>query len=176
MDKIRLKNNLQLVVSKACVDDAENIIRFLNEIGGDTDFLTFGLNQFPLSVVEEKKMIDDSINSNKFLIAVGKIDQTIVSQLFLDRSNNPRLLHIGSFGVSVRKKYWRNSIGKHMILFAINWAKISGITKLNLEVRTDHYHAINLYKKLGFHIEGKITRAVKVNEIYFDNYLMGMEI
>jgi RimJ/RimL family protein N-acetyltransferase len=176
MEKIRLKNNLELVISKACVDDAESIIRFLNEIGGETDFLTFGLNEFPLSLVEEQKMISDGLNSNKFLIVVGKVDQKIVSQLFLDRSNNARLSHIGNLGVSVSKGYWRNSIGKHMILFSINWAKLSGITKLNLDVRTDHYHAINLYKKLGFHIEGQVTRAVKIDDVYFDNYQMGMEI
>ncbi len=176
MEKVRLKNKLELVISKACVDDAENIVQFLNQIGGETDFLTFGLNEFPLSISEEKKMISTSTSSNQFLLAVGKINHVIVSQLFLDRSNQSRLSHIGHLAVSVRKQYWQQGIGKHMILFAINWAKLSGITKLNLDVRTDHNDAIKLYKNLGFHIEGQVSRAIKINNVYFNNYQMGMNI
>ncbi len=173
---ICLKNKLELMISKASLNDAENIVPFLNQIGGETDFLTFGLNEFPLSISEEKEMIATCINSNQYLIAVGKIDQAIVSQLFIDRSNQPRLSHIGHLGVSVSKQYWQQGIGKHMILFALDWAKLSGVTKLNLDVRTDHHAALNLYKNLGFHIEGHISRAIKINETYFDNYQMGMNI
>ena len=107
---------------------------------------------------------------------VGKINGEIVSQLFLERSNNVRLTHIGTLGVTVAKQYWRRSIGKKMILAAIDWAKSNHLTKLQLYVRTDNLGAIDLYKKLGFYTEGTITRAIKIENQYFDNYLMGLHL
>jgi len=63
-----------------------------------------------------------------------------------------------------------------MMLTAIEWAKHNSITKLQLQVRTDNDRAVQLYQKLGFSIEGKITQAMKINHIYFDDYIMGQEL
>ena len=63
-----------------------------------------------------------------------------------------------------------------MILAAIDWAKSNHLTKLQLYVRTDNLGAIDLYKKLGFYTEGTITRAIKIENQYFDNYLMGLHL
>lgn len=157
------------------MDDAVDIVRFLNVIGGETDFLTFGLNNFPLSVQEEKNIITDCGGDGQSLMLVGKIDNKIVSQLFLERSTMARLSHVGIIGITVARDHWRKSIGNKMMLSALEWAISTNITKLQLNVRCDNEQAIQLYKKLGFHIEGTVTRAVRIGDAYFDNYLMGLE-
>ena len=172
---MELDKHRKLIISKASVDDAFDIVRFLNVIGGETDFLTFGLNGFPLSIQEEKNIISECGGDGQSLMLVGKIDNEIVSQLFLERSPMVRLSHIGTIGVTVARAHWRKSIGKKMMLSALEWAISTNITKLQLAVRSDNEHAIQLYKKLGFHIEGTVTRAVRIGETYFDNYLMGLE-
>lgn len=48
--EILLDNNERLIISKACNNDAANIIAFLNRVGGETDFLAFGLGEFDVSV------------------------------------------------------------------------------------------------------------------------------
>lgn len=50
------------------------------------------------------------------------------------------------------------------------------MAKLQLQVRTDNTHAVQLYKKLGFVVEGTITRSLKIKAVYFDEYLMGLEL
>lgn len=173
-DRFLLKNKKECVISKASVDDAAQLVSFLNKVGGETDNLTFGLNEFHLSICEERAFISKCLESNQYVMLVGKIRGMIVSQLFLDRSNNPRLAHIGDVAISVEKKYWGNSIGAHMMNSVIDWAKLNGITKLQLHVRTDNDAAIHLYKTLGFYKEGVIKRAIRINDIYFDNYIMGL--
>ena len=59
---------------------------------------------------------------------------------------------------------------------AIIWATNNNITKIQLLVCTENTVAIHLYIKLGFCIEGLITRAIRVNKIYFDHYIMGLHI
>ena len=172
--QIKLKNDNILEIAKPSIEDAQKIVSFLNSVGGESDFLTFGLNEFPLSIQEEKTSIVESLKSNQTLMLLGKINQEIVSQLYVDRTNNNRLSHIGEVAVSVKKVFWGYSIGAHMMSTAILWAKENGINKLHLHVRVDNDPAIHLYKKLGFVIEGQISKAVKIKDVYFDNYVMGL--
>ncbi len=174
LKNIKLDDGIDLVISRPLPDKAKKIVDFLNEVGGETDFLTYGLGEFPFSVEEEKIIISECIESDFCLMIIAEIENEIASQLFLQRSNRSRLAHIGDIGITVSKKYWGNSIGKHMILTAIEWARQKGIAKLQLQVRSDNDRAIGLYKRLGFNIEGLIGRAIKLNGNYFDDYIMGL--
>ncbi|WP_028389483.1 GNAT family N-acetyltransferase [Legionella fairfieldensis] len=165
-----------LTIKKAEPEDAQEIIDFLNSIGGETDFLTFGQNEFPVSLKEEIDIINECLKKENSLMLVGKINQMIVSQLFLDVSNASRLDHIGHLGLSVKKSHWGQSIGKKMLVEAIGWAKKKNLVKIQLQVRTDNFSAINLYKKFNFVIEGTITQALKINNKFYDDFLMGLNL
>lgn len=171
---IPLMPHTNLTISQPVSDDAESIIVFLNKVGGETDFLTFGLNTFPFSLEEEKKMITECRTPGSSLMLIGTIENEIVSHLFLQRSHNPRLSHIGDIGITVSKQHWGKSIGRHMMLTAIEWALHAHITRLQLQVRTDNERAIKLYKTLGFTREGLIKRSMCIDGIYFDDYIMGL--
>lgn len=173
---VDLTDNIKLEISRASVEDAQAIIHFLNKVGGETDFLTFGENEFPFSLADEQTIIAECLELNFCLMLVGKIGDHIVSQLFLSRSCKPRLAHIGDVGISVSKQYWGKSIGRHMMLAAIEWARCNSVTKLQLQVRTDNERAVQLYKKMGFAIEGTIARAMQINNRYFDDYVMGLQL
>jgi RimJ/RimL family protein N-acetyltransferase len=77
--------------------------------------------------------------------------------------------------MGVLKAYWGLGIAKELLKAAIDWAASSGaVSKINLLVRTDNTPAINLYKNLGFVIEGKLTRDFKINGVYYESYYMGL--
>lgn len=60
-------------------------------------------------------------------------------------------------------------VGKTLLTEAINKAKeIDGIEKVNLTVVTSNQKAKNLYKNLGFKVFGLEKRALKVNDVYYD--------
>lgn len=166
----------ELIISKPSVEDAADIVDFLNRVAGETDFLTFGLNEFPLSVAEEKASILACQEQNASLMLIGRLHGHIVTQLFIERSSKPRLMHIGDVGIAVSKDHWGKSIGKQMMVAAIALAQQSAITKLQLQVRVDNVRAVQLYEKLGFTIEGTIKRAMKIGELYFDDYIMGLAL
>jgi ribosomal protein S18 acetylase RimI-like enzyme len=49
-----------------------------------------------------------------------------------------------------------------------------GLRKLNLRVRADNRHAIQLYRALGFSREGLSPRALCVHGGFFAEVLMGL--
>lgn len=163
-------------IEEARPEDAEKIIAFLNQVGGETDFLTFGLDGFPISKEEEIIIIKKCLNLSSSLMLIGKIDYQIVSQLFIEVSPQPRLAHIGHLGLSVNKDNWGKSIGSRMLTEAIYWAKKRKLAKLQLQVRTDNISAIHLYTKFNFTIEGKIAHSLKIDHILYDDFLMGLNL
>jgi len=168
---------VKIIIRKAVKSDAEQLIRYLNIIGGESDFLTFGTGQFERTVEQEEYYIQDISNKKNALCIVAEINEKIVGNLNFSGGPRERTAHTGEFGISVLKEYWGNGIGEELIKYLINWSKESGIIrKLNLRVRTDNTRGISLYKKFGFIEEGIIKRDFLINGQFYDSLKMGLEI
>ena len=57
IDKVELKNGSQLIFREATVDDANDIIEYLNIVGGESNNLLFGEGEFKLTIEQEKTYI-----------------------------------------------------------------------------------------------------------------------
>ncbi|MEA4960851.1 hypothetical protein [Lutispora sp.] len=55
LNEISLKNGEKLILRKPKVEDAENMIKYLNLVGGESDNLLFGKDEFRLTVEQEKE-------------------------------------------------------------------------------------------------------------------------
>ncbi|GAA0116092.1 GNAT family N-acetyltransferase [Clostridium senegalense] len=110
-------------------------------------------------------MIVGEIQENDILKVVG------VASLFVNKSN--RVRHSASIGIMIRREYQGKGIGRalmeNLIDLADNWLML---VRLELGVFTDNEKAINLYKALGFEIEGKRKYALIKNGKYEDEYIM----
>ncbi len=174
-NKVRLKNGLELTISKAKKEDAADIIEYLKLIGGESDNLLFGANEFDMSVADEENMIENFSKSTTSAILVGKINGEIVSITTLMSPRRERIAHQSEIAISVKKKYWNNGIATHMMNKAISFAKQNGVTTLiHLRVKEDNTNAIYLYEKLGFERIGVYKKFFKIEDKYYDNVLMNL--
>jgi RimJ/RimL family protein N-acetyltransferase len=74
----------------------------------------------------------------------------------------------------VRQAYAGKGVGRALLELLIAWAEGSGvIRKLDLKVRADNLNAIRLYERLGWKIEGVVTRDLCVDGVYHDALYMG---
>jgi RimJ/RimL family protein N-acetyltransferase len=166
-----------LIIREAVPEDARRVLTFAEATSRESDFLSFGPGEFGYNEAQERAFIHDCESSSTRLFILGEIDDTLVSVLTFATGDRPRNRHTGEFGVSVRRNAWGRKVGSLMIDALIAWAQSGGvITKINLRVRTDHTRAIALYKRKGFAVEGTLTRAVRINGEYFDQFWMGLEL
>lgn len=176
MKEINVKDK-KVIIRKANKSDAKGLIDYLNTIGGESDFLTFGQGQFDKSIEEEKAFIENALKKDNALFIVAEINGKIVGNLNFSGGPRERTAHTGEFGVSVLKAYWGKGIGEELMKYLINWSKRSGIIKkINLRARLDNTPGIQLYKKLGFREEGVVKRDFLINGQFYDSLLMGMMI
>ncbi|WP_427339831.1 GNAT family N-acetyltransferase [Caloranaerobacter sp. DY30410] len=177
MKEYILSNGKKVVIRKAEKKDAEELIKFINVISYESDFLTFEPGELKLTKELEESIIEEYYNSDNKLFLVAEIEGEIIGNLSFKGGSRQRLKHTGEFGISVKKEYWNMGIASQLIKELIEWAKANKIIKkINLKVREDNERAINLYRKFGFIEEGKISKEFYVNGKYYSTILMGLEI
>jgi len=82
--------------------------------------------------------------------------------------------HCGVLGMGVLPTYRHKGIGTKLVHAALQKAKAYGLYRVELEVFEDNLAAIELYKKVGFNVEGKKVAAVRIDDRYVDALLMAL--
>ena len=172
-----LNNGKKLYIRQAKPEDAKKMIDYLNLVGGESNNLMFGKDEFLLSQEQEEKYImeiNKTINSKIF---VGLIDNEIISVSQIIGENRNRISHNSSLSISVKKEYWGIGIGTLMLSEVIKFAKSTKIiSNIHLTVNSTNDRAISLYKKFGFEIIGEHKNYTKIDNHYYNEKLMDLSL
>lgn len=160
-------NNLSIV--KASEEDAEAIIKYLNIVGGESNNLLFGENEFYMTIEEERNIIRNLNSSLSSIMLLGKDNGNIVSIGTLSSFGRRRISHRGELALSVKKDYWNKGVGSAMLKELIQFAKEDAkLSVIQLTVKVDNESAIHVYKKLGFKQIGYYEKFFYIDGKYFD--------
>jgi RimJ/RimL family protein N-acetyltransferase len=169
------KRGDRVLIREAVPDDAPQLIEYLNRVGGESDFLTFGADEFELSEAEEADFLRRCREDAGQVYFVAVVDDRIVGTLHFASGRRKRMSHSGEFGMSVGREQWGQGIGSLLLDALIEWAEAGGaVTKINLRVRSDNVRAIALYERKGFEREGLLRRGMRVDDVYYDLLAMGL--
>ena len=170
-----MKNGMELSISKAVKDDARLLIEYLNTVGGESDNLLFGKNEFHMSVEDEEKYIENISDSIDTALFVGKINGVVVCVGSISSPNRERISHQSDIAISVKKVYWNIGVGTELMKTLIDFAKTNGKTEIvHLGVKADNLNAIKLYKKFGFEEIGIYKKFFKIDGLFYDEVLMNL--
>ena len=84
--------------------------------------------------------------------------------------------HMGMVFCTVDPAYWRRGIGTALLEAAADWARDSGVKKLELHVFPYNTGAIKLYERFGFTKEGYRHAHYKRGDEYVDAILMAYDV
>ncbi len=175
MREIILKNKVKAIIREAKVEDAKNIISYLNKIGGESDFLTFGKNEFNMSLEAEENYIKSQYYMDNSIMIITTINNKVVSIGSISSNSKNRTKHVATLGISVLKEYWGLGIANNVMNYLIDFAKSNNITKkLTLLVREDNCKAIQLYEKYNFEKEGLLKNDICINNNFYNTISMGL--
>jgi len=101
---------------------------------------------------------------------VALVDGVVVGWCDISSVDRQVTAHTGCLGIGIIDGYRGMGIGKALMLAAIQKAKEKGLTRIELTVREHNTRAIELYKSLGFEIEGLHSNAVRIG-MQYENYI-----
>lgn len=164
--------NNKYIIREAAPDDAEKMISYLNRVGGESDNLLHGENEFKVPVEGVKRKLSISKDSENSVVLMALDNEEIIARAELEGYYPARIRHRAKFSISVRKDYWNQGIGSEMIKRIFEQAEKMKLKVIELEVISDNVRAINLYHKMGFTDIGIYKDFFCVNGIFKDAVVM----
>jgi RimJ/RimL family protein N-acetyltransferase len=157
----------------ARIDDAQAVLNYLDQVGKESDNLSFGEEGIGYTLEEEMAAIEKSLNSQTDAMILALDQDRIVSIGSLHGNKRMRTQHFATLGISVLESHWNLGIGNAMMKRLMDFAQQSTILELvRLDVRTDNKVAIKLYEKFGFEKYGQFKEEMKIDNAYISIDLM----
>ena len=165
----------ELLIREAEVEDAAELVTFLNRVSLETDFTSLDREGILLTDTEMELFLDKQAHSENQITLLALLNDEIAGLVNVTADQRKRVRHIGDLFIVIGKKYWNNGLGSLLLEEVVEWAQASGILRrLQLTVQTRNQAAVHLYQKNGFVIEGRQERGAYIGEGEFiDVYLMG---
>jgi RimJ/RimL family protein N-acetyltransferase len=157
------RSGQEFVVRSAQPEDAAALLVYIRAVAGETEFFVLEPDEFPATEEEERKWIQDHLDSPGKLLLLAETAGAIIGNVSFENGPQRRITHRGSLGISVVREWRGQGVGTALLRTLLEWAEASPlIEKVGLEVFATNREAIRLYKGLGFVGEGRRLRDIKL--------------
>ena len=127
-------------------------------------------------VGDERRYLRAVRRSSHAAVYVVENEHGIVGRLSLARDSHPASAHVADLGLMVAARHRRRGIGRALLEQAVEWARESGVEKLELHVFPHNEPAIRLYEEFGFEREGYRKAHYRRAGVYVDAILMAYRL
>jgi RimJ/RimL family protein N-acetyltransferase len=146
---------LEFKVRPADPSDAEALTRLAEAVSGEPEGWLISANGEWRSVGDERRYLKALRRyPNAAVFVAERSDGAIIGRLSLSRDAHPASAHVADLGLMVDRDARGRGVGRALLEGAIEWARGTGIRKLELHVFPWNEPAIQLYERFGFEREG----------------------
>lgn len=149
--------------------DLERVFELYMEPGANA-FLTFDL-----MLIQDFSPIFNSMLSDNDLYVCEAGQKVIATYRLIRKAHRQsHILYLGGF--TIDKSYKGQGLGFQILEHIKKEAQSRNKRRVELTVDTENAIAINLYRKVGFEIEGKLKNNYRLSSTgkYYDEYLMAL--
>ncbi|MBM7619137.1 RimJ/RimL family protein N-acetyltransferase [Bacillus tianshenii] len=162
-------------VRKAIPEDAEKLAELIKKVE-ESNFMLFGPGERKVTGEQLRKNRIGPLEkdqSSNFLVAVD--GEELIGYLMAIGSTTQRTAHSVYLVIGVSETARGKGVGTELFRKMVEWAKNRNLHRLELTVMIHNEAAINLYKKMGFEIEGVKKHSLFVDgtfvdELYMENF------
>jgi L-phenylalanine/L-methionine N-acetyltransferase len=144
---------MTVVVRQAEPGDAAPLVELASAVGAEPEGWLISDATWR-SVGEERRYLRAIRRHPDAAVLVAELDGRVVGRLSLSRDPHPASRHVADLGLMVDASVRRRGIGRALLEAAEEWARRSGVRKLELHVFPYNEAAIRLYESCGFEREG----------------------
>lgn len=161
-----------MIIREIQTEDARRFLELCKQTDSESDFLLFEKNERSTTVEEQRKSIESFIRSNNGTIFVVEDEHELVGYLLARGGSARKNQHSVYIVIAILQSHTGKGLGTALFKRLEEWAQEKGIRRLELGVMAPNVHALSLYKKMGFEIEGKKLNVFFMDGTYIDEYMM----
>jgi RimJ/RimL family protein N-acetyltransferase len=142
-------------IRQAEPSDAEALTRLAEAVSAEPEGWLISIAGEWRSAGDERRYLKALRRYDHAVVFVAERDDgTIVGRLSVGRDPHPASAHVADLGLMVAIDARREGIGTALMKAAVDWARETGVRKLELHVFPWNEAAIALYDRFGFEREG----------------------
>lgn len=169
----KAKNGQALTLRYPKWEDLYLLTDYINELSKEDTYIIYSGEQNTPET--EVKYLSEVLEGHEFgnmvkIMAFAEGELAGACDISRVMSGKKRELHVGSLGLTVRKKYRSIGLGEILIRKVLEEAKknLAGLKIVKLYVYEPNEPARALYKKVGFTECGRLPGGLKYKEKYYD--------
>ncbi len=171
--RVTLKNGKEVDLSLFKMDDFDNLIHTITTYVSSSPFIPINEDEFVLDLESKKSWVQSLMDEDNSVLIVAKHEGQIIGNIDLNGNASELMRHTASLGIGMLSNWRGLGLGSALFDMALEWASHNPILELVwLESFESNHRGVNLYKKKGFKISGKIRNFFKVENSYCDKILM----
>jgi RimJ/RimL family protein N-acetyltransferase len=159
------------VVRRATAHDATALVELAENVGREDGRWILGTGPWR-AVADERRYLRTIQRHADAAVFVAEDAGHIVGRLSLSRDPHPASRHVADLGLMVAESHRRRGLGTALLRQAVEWARASGVRKLELHVFPWNEPAAALYASFGFEKEGYRRRHYERGGELVDAILM----
>ena len=163
-----------IIIREIQESDAAAFLELCLALDSETKFMMLEPGERTLNVDEQRERICSLASRENATILVAEVDSQLVGYIFADGGRYQRNQHAAHIVIGIRAAFTGQGIGALLFQELFDWALNHGLTRLELTAMAHNERGVNLYRKMGFEVEGLRRRSLFVDGDYVDEYAMSM--
>lgn len=151
--------------------DASRLVELAHAVAREPESWLLGTDS-DRTVADERRYLRAVRRHADARVFVAESDGLVVARLSVARDLHPASRHVADVGLLVDAAHRRQGVGRLLLRHAVEWARSSGIRKLELHVFPWNAPAIALYESFGFVREGYRVGHYRRGDVDVDAILM----
>lgn len=160
-----------MIIREAVKEDGARVVRVMQDAEA-SGFMLFSPGERKISPEQMSQLIEMLQSKAKSVILVAEQDDEVVGYFIIQGDQPSRISHRAYIVIGILSDFRGRGIGKALFQHGEEWAKKQGIHRLELTVIKHNEAAYNLYKKMGFEVEGTKRDSLFIDGAYVDEYYM----
>ena len=161
-----------MIVREVLLEDAERYLQMLKVLDEQTNFMMFEPGERKTTLEDQINIIKNNIKNDNPMFLMEE-EGEIIGFLGGIRGRCNRVKHSLYIALGILRDYRGKGRGRALMNKIDKWSQNNNIKRVELTVICDNKKAINLYKYMGFEIEGVKKSALKLEDRFVDEYYMG---
>lgn len=170
---VTLKDSSQIELRSVRADEADLMLEHLiiahaesyRNLNRDAEFWK------SFSVEEEAKLLQNMASSPRGFMISAYDQGKIIAGLGIFTGAEDARRYNSTLGISIQNRYQGKGLGFQMINYAIQQARVAGLHRIELSVRTYNPDGIHLYEKVGFEKVGLMKEVSIIDGKFVDEFL-----
>ena len=166
---------MTVVIRPARPEDAADLVDLAVAVGAEPEAWLLNTDSWR-SVSDERRYLRALKRHPDAAVFVAEDDGVVVGRLSVARDPHQASRHVADLGLMVAAGHRRRGIGHALLEQAVEWARDTGVRKLELHVFPWNEPAIRLYEQFGYERIGLRRDHYRRGDEYVDAILMAYHV